>query len=158
MAIHDEVTKVYITWDKFTKEILKGYCFEFFHQIEQRFRWSVSFTPHKNHKLLWLYSFVVYLVPICIKSFFFLKPCFMSFKQLLWGNRSSVCNCWRYSFWIFFRQRHMSVYPQDIFYPATKTFGHEYGNVGKIFVYFDYACVPLFCALEIGKASCRERV
>ena len=49
----------------------------------------------------------------------------------------------------------MSVYPQDIFYPATKTFGHEYGNVGKIFVYFDYACVPLFCALVVFTAiSC----
>lgn len=113
-------------------------------------------NPQKPcHKLLWLYSFVVYLVPICIKSFFFLKPCFMSFKQLLWGNRSSVCNCWRYSFWIFFRQRQMSVYPQDIFYPATKTFGHEYGNVGKILVHFDYVCVPLFCALVVFKAiSC----
>ena len=51
--------------------------------------------------------------------------------------------------------RHMSVYPQDIFYPVTKTFGHEYGNVGKILVHFDYVCVPLFCALVGFKAiSC----
>lgn len=93
-----------------------------------------------------------YILFKSVSSFLFLKPCFMSFKQLLWGDRSSVRNCWRNSFWIIFRQRHVSVYPQDIFYPATKKFGHEYGNVGKIFVHFYYACVPLFCALVVFTA------
>lgn len=101
-----EILYIYFTdgnpWqsDKFTKEILKGYCFEFFHQIKQCFRWSVSFTTHKNPVIncygctaLWFILFQ----SVSSHSFF------MSFKQLLWGNRSSVCNCWRYSFWIFFQ-------------------------------------------------------
>ena len=33
-----------------------------------------------------------------------------------------------------------------------KNIGHEYGDVGKIFVHFDYACVPLFCALVVFTA------